>query len=527
MLALLLILALFLAEHSSMVQAESGPPKAYRLGIFPYLAPRQIIKYYGPIASDLEKLLNHPIKLESQRSFSDFTQALEQHAYDIALIQPFDYPDVVEKEGYIPLARLGVPLITKFYVREDSRYHKLDDLRGTTIAMPPARAANSRMALRALYDHHLIPGRDINIRYFNSHDSCLQQVWVSNTAACTSTAPPVILFEKRMQARLRSVFDTPPIPHALIVADPRVPAEARDKLKQHIINWGNTQQGRNLLDNLGFPAFTAVKAGEYDVMHHYEPLSAMADANTGDTHSLILGIFPYLSSRQLVKNFAPLLPALTRAVNIPVQLRTAADFGSFTDYLTSGKFDIVLVQPFEYEKAVSLGYIPLAMMKELTYGSFYVRKDSSFKSIRDFRGKIIAMAPKESAQSHLGRQALRNAGLKPGLDVRIKYVNTHDACLREVQRKVAVACATAPIVLKMLPVDFANGLRQVGKSESMPGVVFLAHRRLSEQLREQLKKEILSWPNTANGKKILDSMQFGDFVAVDRKLYSKLSSKVK
>jgi len=524
---LLLAQLLLLLGFPAAVLAEHGPPEAYHLGIFPYMAPRQTIKFYGPVSADLEQLLKRPVRLESQLSFSDFTQALSQHVYDIALIQPFDYPDVVEKEGYIPLARLAVPLITRFYVRNDSRYHKLDDLRGTTIAMPPARAANSRMALRALYDHKLVPGRDINIRYFNSHDSCLQQVWVGNVSACTSATPPVKLFEKRMQARLRPIFDTPPIPHVLFVADPRIPASTRAKLKQHIIDWGNTQHGRELLANLGFPPFTAIKPGEYEVMRHYEPLSAMAGANTGDTRSLTLGIFPYISSRQLVKNFAPLLPALTHAVNIPVQLRTASNFGSFSDYLTAGKFDIVLVQPFEFERAVTLGYKPLAMMKDLTYGSFYVNKDSPYKTIGDFKGKTIAMAPKKSAQSHLGRQALRNAGLVPGHDVRIKYVNTHDSCLREVQRKAAAACATSPLVLKMLPREFASGLRQVGKTESMPGVVFLAHQRLPAPMRDKLKKEILSWRHTASGRKILDSMQFGDFIPVNRELFSTLSSRDK
>jgi len=506
-------------------QANDVSPASYRLGIFPYLAPRQTIKFYGPIAAEMEEVLKHPVKLESQRSFNDFTQALSQHAYDIALIQPFDYPDVVEKQGYLPLARLAVPLVTKFYVRNDSVYHNLNDLRGTTIAMPPARAANSRMALRTLYEHNLIPGRDINVRYFNSHDSCIQQVWVGNASACTSAPPPIRLFEKRMQAHLRSIFDTQPIPHVLFVADSKMPAELREKLTKRILSWGHTPHGRELLKNLGFPPFTQVKPGEYAVMHHYQPLSVMASANTGDRHSLILGIFPYLSSRQLVKNFAPLLPALSNAAHIPVHLRTASSFGSFSDNLTAGKYDVVLVQPFEFNRAIRLGYIPLAAMKDLTYGSFYVSKDSSYQRIRDFKGKTIAMAPEESAQSHLGRQALQHAGFNPGRDVYIKYVGTHDACLREVQLKAVAACATSPLVLKMLPEDFASGLRKVGKTESMPGVVFLAHRRLPESMREKLKHEILSWRNTAKGRKILASMQFGDFVRVNPELYYPLSGK--
>lgn len=522
--AVCLLTTLFLAGSgiTSSVSAREINPKSYHLGIFPYMAPRQTVKFYGPVAADMERVLHRPIKLESQRSFSDFTQALARHTYDIALIQPFDYPRAVEKEGYIPLARLSVPLVTQFFVRNDSQYHNLQDLRGTTIAMPPAKAANSRMALRALYNNHLVPGRNITIRYFNSHDSCIQQVWVGNASACTTSPPPIKVFENRMQAHLRSIYRTPPIPHVLFIADPRVPAAQRDKLKKLILSWSDTIHGRKLLNDLGFPPFTAVKPGEYRMMRHYEPLAAMTSANTGDARDVVLGIFPYLSTRQLVKNFAPLLPALSRAVAMPVHLRTASSFGSFTDNLVAGKYDIVLVQPYEFEKAIHLGYIPLAGMKNLIHGTFFVRKNSSYQQISDLKDNIVAMAPIESAQSHLGRRALRKAGLQPGQDVTIKYVNTHDACLREVQRGTAAACATSPIVVKMLPLDFAEGLRQIGKTEKMPGVVFLAHKRLPEKLRIKLEKEIISWQYTRKGRKILDSMQFGSFVHVNPKTYRNL-----
>lgn len=503
-------------------KASNDSPAAYRLGVLPYMAPRQTIQYYGPLANEMAQVLHRPVKLESQRSFTDFIHTIDLHAYDIALIQPFDYPNVVEKQGYIPLARISTPLVTQFYVRQDSHYHKLEDLRDTTIAMPPAKAANSRMALRALYDKHLIPGRDINIRYFNSHDSCLQQVWVGNVSACASASPPVRVFVKRMKARLRPIYSTPAIPHILFVAEPRVPAEDRARLEKLLIDLNQTERGRAILKNLGFPPFTPVKAGEYAIMRHYQPNSAMAAASAGDSKDYILGIFPYLSSRQQVKNYAPLLPALSRAAGKLVRLRTASDFGKFSDNLSGGKYDIVLVQPFDFNNAVQLGYVPLAGMKELLYGTFFVHKDSAYRQISDLKGTVIAMPPVESAQAHLGRHALMKAGLIPGLDVKIKYMSTHDSCLHEVQRHVAAACATSPIVLKMLPHGFANGLRQIGKTEKMPGVVFLAHQRLPAPVRRKLKRELLSLGDTPEGRTIINAMQLGAFIPVNADEYKNL-----
>jgi phosphonate transport system substrate-binding protein len=525
--ALSVLLTLVLSTvvtHAASEHNKSAPPQTYHLGIFPYMAPRQTVKFYGPIAADMEQALHHPVKLESQRSFTDFTRAMALHSYDIALIQPFDYPEVVEHYGYIPLAQLSVPLVTQFYVRDDSHYHKLEDLRGTTIAMPPAKAANSRMALRALYDNKLIPGRDLNIRYFNSHDSCLQQVWVGNASACSSAPPPVRVFQKHMQARFRVIFKTQPIPHVVFVVNPRVPQRDRKILQQLILNWSHNAHGRKLLKNLGFPPFAAIKPDEYAIMHHYEPAQTATGTTRGNAQDIVLGIFPYLTSRQLVKTYAPLLPALTQAVQKPVHLRTATDFGSYGDNLAAGKYDIVLVQPFDYEKALHYGYLPLAMMDKYAFGSFYVRKDSHYKKVIDLKGQLIAMAPPESAMAHLGRLTLKKYGLTPNHDVRIKYLKTHDSCLREVQRGTAAACVTSPIILQTLPKNFSNIFRQVGKTEKMPGVAFLAHKRLSAAIRDKIKAEIISWKNTVKGRTILKSMQFGNFVPVRPDDYQKLST---
>lgn len=510
----------YAAEPSSTPQTA---PAVYHLGIFPYMAPRQTIMFYGPVAADMQQALGHPVKLESQRSFTDFTQALALHTYDIALIQPFDYPQVVEKEGYIPLARLSAPLVTQFFVRDDSQYHKLSDLRGTMIAMPPAKSANARMAMRALIDNHLTPGRDVEIRYFNSHDSCLQQVWVGNASACTSAMPPVRVFQKRMQAKVRTIYSTPPIPHVLFVADPRVPETDREILKQLIIGWASQSNGRKLLKNLGFLGFKAVDTKEYEQMRHYEPDIDTATTSAGHDHELMLGILPYITTRQLIKNFAPLLPALSRVAHMTVNLRTASTFGTFSDNLIAGKYDIVLVQPFEFEKAVQLGYIPLAAMKNKVSGTFFVRENSPYHKISDLKGKTIVMSPMESAQARLGRDALRKAGFNLKHDVIIKYVNTHDACLREVQRGEAASCITSPLMLKMLPGEFTSGLRQIGHTAYSPGVVFLANKRLPKDLREKLKNEILSWGTTREGRKILNSMQFGEFVKLNPDEYKNIS----
>ena len=494
-------------------------PASYRLGIFPYMAPRQIVEFFGPIAANIEAETKHPTRLESVPNFPDFNRAMARHQFDIALIQPFDYPEAVEKLGYIPIAQMAVPLVTQFYVRDDSSYKTIEDLRGSTIAMPPAQAASSRMSIRALYDNKLIPGTDVEVNYFNSHDSCIQQVWTGTASACGTAKPPILVFEQRMQAKLRSIYDTPPIPHIMFVASPRIPAEQRAKLQELITGWSQTENGRAILKGLGFPGFTAAKPSEYAMMRNYDPATAVKHIAGSVPKELLLGVFPFLNVRQIAQNFSPVSPALSKAAGMPVYLRTASSFDTFADVLGAAKYDIVIVQPFDYAKAVQHGYIAVAGMKNRLEGNFFVLDSSPYKQIADFKGQIVAMPAENSVQSRLGRQALLQAGLKSGSDVTIDYRKTHDSCLQQVQRGEAAACITAELTLAMLPKELSHGLRKVGNTEKVPGVLFMVHKRLPIKIRHQLQTEIIAWKSSDDGRKILQSMGFGDFDTFERSDY--------
>jgi phosphonate transport system substrate-binding protein len=502
---------------------RAGADGAYALGIFPYLAPRQTLDFFGPVAAWMGAALGHPVRLTSAASFPDFSRALAEQRYDIALVQPFDVLQAVEQYGYLPLAQLSVPLVTQIYVRDDSPYHRIEDLRGTTVAMPPPQTANARMSLRALLDHQLVPGRDLELRYFNSHDSCIQQVWAGIASACGTAKPPIQIFEQRMQARLRPIYDTPPIPHVMFVVHSRVPAPQRERLQALLLGWKDDAAGRALLKNLGFPGFVAPRLAEYEVLRHYDPGGddVVTDTRLGTT--LRLGVYPFLAPRLLAERYAPSLPRLGRAAEMPVQLRTASSSGAFIEALSRHAYDIAVIQPFDYALATQQGYRPLAGMRAPLQGRFFVRTDSAIHQVADLRGKVVAMPPPEAAQSRLGLQALRDTGLTPGRDVTVDHRRTHDACLQQVQLQAAAACVTTPLALRLVAPSLAAGLRAVGRTAEVPGVLFMAHERVPLAMREHLAAEIIGWKDSDDGRRILRSIGIGDFVAVDAKAYEALA----
>jgi len=311
----ILALTVLWLQFSGLTHAAAETP--YRLGILPYMSSRQTVELFGPLAVSLEAALKHPVQLESSASFPDFTRDMHDRRFDIALIQPFDYPDFVDKLGYLPIAQHAIPLVSRIYVRDDSSYRTIDDLRGTIVAMPPAEAANTRMTMRALRDARLLPGRDIEVRNFNSNDSCLQQVWAGLASACGTGPPPAAVFEERMHGKLRAVADAPSIPHILFVAHPRLPAEVRMRLLEHLAGLTATEDGRAILKKIGFQGFIPARPAEYAVMKSYlataKPVEALAEfMRNPAAFDLVITdeAMPDLSGMDMARVMLKLRPAL-------------------------------------------------------------------------------------------------------------------------------------------------------------------------------------------------------------------------
>ena len=67
-----------------------------------------------------------------------------------------------------------------------------------------------------------------------------------------------------------------------------------------------------------------------------------------------------------------------------------------------------------------------------------------------------------------------------------------------------------------------QNLRPVGQTESVPGVLFMAHQRLPARIRDRLQAGMLSWQDSEEGRKILQSLGFGELAPVNVADYQRM-----
>jgi ABC-type phosphate/phosphonate transport system substrate-binding protein len=83
----------------------------------------------------------------------------------------------------------------------------------------------------------------------------------------------------------------------------------------------------------------------------------------------------------------------------------------------------------------------------------------------------------------------------------------------------AHACGTAPPALRFFQSKMKTELKTIAKTKGIPSSIFAIHPRVTENERKELLKQIASWPDTEEGKKLLKNTRVQAFVPIEDKAY--------
>ncbi len=219
-------------------QSQSGESNTLPLsfGVFPFLAASHVADGFSPLIAQLQAQLQQTIQYRSTRDYRQYMELLDQGAFDLAYVQPFDYVRLAEPKGYRCLVHRPRALFAKIVVNHRSPSNGLEDLRGKTLGLPPEVAAISYVSRSLIRRLELDRGeRPIQLKHFRTHDSCLQQLLVDNVDACAVGDSAAREFENRMNLELKIIAETPSIPPSLIVGHSRL-GDARLKRIQRILH---------------------------------------------------------------------------------------------------------------------------------------------------------------------------------------------------------------------------------------------------------------------------------------------------
>lgn len=234
-----------MAAALALAAAGLGPAhaqeRALRVGLVPYLTPRQMVSVFDPLRQHLQARLARPVLMFTAASLRALADNTRRGDYDVAFM-PVHFMRVAAQDwGGRIVARTSAPT-TILLATQAARELKLPDgLRGGRVVTLDPLAINTMVLMDWLAEQGLQPGRDLTVEYITAANSVvlsLQRPDVTAVAiieAAVAEMDPEARRDVRVAARLRTVHS----PGYVITA--QLPAEERAAVSAALLSF--TGQG--------------------------------------------------------------------------------------------------------------------------------------------------------------------------------------------------------------------------------------------------------------------------------------------
>jgi ABC-type phosphate/phosphonate transport system substrate-binding protein len=233
---------------------------------------------------------------------------------------------------------------------------------------------------------------------------------------------------------------------------------------------------------------------------------------------LEIAIAPFLPVKTLVQNYAPMRDYLQSKLNEPVTIISAPDYKTYYKRIKNREYPIIItVASSAYLAWAESSYIPLLRPLVYTRPVLVIAKDQPNLQPADLRGKTIAMSDTLAIVSMQGLQMLRDAGLKPGIDVTIKNLPNHGAAVNHVISGDVSAAIVSDRALMQMPISIQNKIivAYTWDKGAAPGIVYLGSPNLPREKLEQIKKAIHEFAQQSpEGIKLMNAMGYGGLASI-------------
>ena len=247
-------------------------------------------------------------------------------------------------------------------------------------------------------------------------------------------------------------------------------------------------------------------------------LPAAAPAPQGET--LTLGVFPYISSNQMMEQLSPLCKRIEEALGKKVILVSAPDFLSYVERTAKGEYDLVLTAAHMGQLAEKRdGWQRVVQSGQKTATVLLVRQESSIQRLEDLRGKKMTVGNKLSITYLLAEKALAEKGIIVGKDMEVIETATFSNVVQSVFLGEADVGATPTLLWdnwENVNAEQHNQLREIFRAKpAAPSFLVMASPKTGQAAISRLTESLLSFQDTAEGKSFFQKSQFESFQPLD------------
>ena len=267
-------LALALGLAANGTAAES--PKQLVMAVTPSNIPTELFKASQVFAAELGKKLGLTVKVYMPTDYLGVVEALRNKTADMAFVHPAGYV-FSSREARAQIVAVDVwhgktSYTSRIFVRKDSGFTRLEDLRGKNIAfIDPGSTSGYVYPMVMLIKKGLVKDRDPKTffkeaMFAGTHEAALLALLNGSVDAVASfdLAPQQYLKDKDRVEKLTYIAETEPIPEAgMCVREGLDPALVK-KLHDALMAFNAPEYRPILKDFYGIDGFAPAKDSDYN-----------------------------------------------------------------------------------------------------------------------------------------------------------------------------------------------------------------------------------------------------------------------
>ena len=235
---------LFSALLLNMAPGFSAPV-VYKFGVVPQFSAQRIHTIWQPILKELEKRTGFKFQLTGSPTIPAFETQFMTAEFDFAYMNPYHVILASEANQYSPMLRdVGNSLFGILVVKKDSDIKNVSSLNGQTVAFPAPNALGASLIPRADLDKKFHVA--VKPRYVQSHSSVYLNVALGRVPAGGGVQKTFDRQDNVIKEKLRIIYKTKKFSPHPIVARNGIPKEHVEKIKQALLDMGQTPEGRRL-----------------------------------------------------------------------------------------------------------------------------------------------------------------------------------------------------------------------------------------------------------------------------------------
>lgn len=275
----MLVLSLFLlsllpASLSHASEMASPIHSTMRLGIIPYLSPRNLIKTYQPLKEYLEVSLGRPVEIYTSSSFSQFQAESCMDKFDV-VITAAHFARMLENEcRYTPLLQFATKGKSLIVTSKARPVTTVSALKQRTIAVPDKLSLASIVALSYLNKQGLNVQSDVKLMVVPSFVSAILAVQNGEAAAAITAAAVLEKMPPELQNSVTQLTDAGTFANLVILSAQGTDKQEISTLRKFMLRTSsNPALFRKLLEPIGLGNLAAASDSEMKKIDAYLPVT--------------------------------------------------------------------------------------------------------------------------------------------------------------------------------------------------------------------------------------------------------------